>query len=403
MDVIVVGAGLAGLAAAHRLTQAGERVRVLEANDRVGGRCRSTTLANGTAIERGGEFIDPEQHVIRRFCAELQLPLVPHAVDFFRRRQPDGSVPSVADLERTMTQLRDAAWHLTDDISVRKLFESTVDVRQRAILDRIETSSAADADSLSSAFGLAAFHPPQIDHASRVWGGNDRIARELARLLGDRVELRTPVRAIRPSNDRVLVLTDDGSEVAADAVVVAVPLPLVQQLDWAGGLPEQWAPGLDQLGFGDAAKLSVALRRPAKPRAVSGEGRRWWSWNSAGPSDRELSVPAVSCFAGTPGQVDALETEAGAATWLDALRTSRRDLDLVDQDHVLTTWRSEPWARGAYSYARVGWDADAAVALQSPVGRMVLAGEHTAGTIASTMNGALASGERAARVVREVA
>ncbi|MFH7322349.1 flavin monoamine oxidase family protein [Aeromicrobium sp. JJY06] len=403
MKVIVVGAGLAGLAAAHRLVQAGEEVQVLEAGDRVGGRCRSTTLANGVTVERGGEFIDPEQHVIRRFCAELGLPLIPHAVNFFRRRQPDGTTPSIEELHTTMTRLSRAAQQLDEDVSVRTLFHDVFGSQPHAILDRIETSCAGDAGALSARAVLSSFEPPQIDHASRVLGGNDRIARELARTLADRVRLGTPVEAVSDSDGHVVVTTADGSESAADALVLALPLPLLHRLQWDSGLPHEWATGAAQLGFGDAAKLSVAVAEPAAPQAVAGPGRRWWSWNSASPADRSLGSAGVSCFAGTAEQVTELGAVHGADDWLSTLVASRHDLALDPADHVVTAWRSEPWARGAYSFAKVGWDPAAAQALQRRVGRVVLAGEHTAGPLASTMNGALASGERAARVVRAAA
>src|SRR5688500_1852925 len=102
----VVGAGLAGLTCAWTLHRAGYDVVVLEARDRVGGRTWSATLPNGVVVERGGEWIDADQQMIRRLCAELGLPLAPHGVRFHRRRVND-QVSTLAELEQTLRTVSD--------------------------------------------------------------------------------------------------------------------------------------------------------------------------------------------------------------------------------------------------------------------------------------------------------
>jgi monoamine oxidase len=98
--VVVIGAGLAGLHAAWRVHLAGVEVIVLEARDRVGGRTWSQTMADGTIIERGGEFIAPDQEVVRSLCAELGLALSPHGFSFDRRPTPEHAAPTGSSSER---------------------------------------------------------------------------------------------------------------------------------------------------------------------------------------------------------------------------------------------------------------------------------------------------------------
>lgn len=393
----MVGAGLAGLACASYLHRHGYDVVVLEARDRVGGRTWSTTLANGVVVERGGEWIDAEQHVIRRFCADLGLPLAPHGVRFHRRRVDD-TVPTLEELERTLT---DVAGHIPDeDTTVTAAFVAALGERyggDPAYL-RIVTSTAGDPQSASARFHVARAEGARIDAAARVVGGNQLIAEALAGGLGDRVRLRTPVDGVAVEGGKV-VLTTDRESMTVDRAVIAVPLPLLDELAWEPGFPDRWLTGLEHLATGTAVKLSVPTTNRARPDGVQHPGFAWWAWNSLDPAG-DAGVRAVSCFAGGAGARERLEVADGAATWLTALAALRPDLDLIGDEALLTDWETDPWSRGGYSYVLAGRSAaDAASLLQRPAGPLSLAGEYTAGLHSGTMEGALRSGVRAARSV----
>ena len=83
--IVVVGAGLAGLTAALRLTQSGHRVTVLEAGDRVGGRVRSVTMSNGEVGELGGEWLSSDQPSVTALAREVGVRLSEVGVDFAKR------------------------------------------------------------------------------------------------------------------------------------------------------------------------------------------------------------------------------------------------------------------------------------------------------------------------------
>jgi monoamine oxidase len=137
---------------------------------------------------------------------------------------------------------------------------------------------------------------------------------------------------------------------------------------------------------------------------VQDPGLPWWSWNSLDAAG-DTGVAAVSCFAGGDAARTALRVGEGPAAWVDAVAAQRPDLDLLPDGALLTDWASDPWTRGGYSYvlachpADSSHDRDAVAALQRPVGRLVLAGEYTAGPASGTMEGALLSGVRAARTI----
>lgn len=391
----MVGAGLAGMACAWTLARQGYDVVVLEARDRVGGRTWSTVLPNGVVVERGGEWIDADQHVIRRVCAELGLPLAPHGVRFHRRRV-DGAVQSLAELEETLTAV--AARVPEDDCSVAAAFAAAIGTASGdpAFL-RICTSTAGDPSRASARFHVARAEGARIDAAARVVGGNQSITLAMADELGGRVRLSTPVTAIGVEGERAVVTTPE-DVLVLDRLVVAVPLALLDRLSWDPGFPDTWQRGLEGLSTGVAVKLSVPTTVGAPPDGVQHRGLPWWSWNSLDPGG-DLGVAAVSCFAGGPLAREALAVDDGPATWLAALAGLRPDLDLLADQALLTDWETDPWSCGGYSFVLAGRATDASALLQQPQGPLVLAGEHTAGAGSGTMEGALRSGLRAAETV----
>jgi len=387
-----------------KLHRQGVKVTVLEARDRVGGRTFSHTFPDGTTVERGGEFIDAQHHSVHLVCAELGLPLISHGIAFERRARVNGSRPSVEEVENTMAILRAVVQERRSsglpDCSIHDVFMSRFgpDFAHHQICQRLITSMASDPRETSAFMQLAKAGDPYLDAGSRVWGGNQRIALAMAEDLGSRVHLESEVSAVEDRGSQPVVTLRDGSSIHADALVVAVPLSLLGMLNWRSPLPSPWRPGLEQLGFGEAAKLSLQLTRPAAPLGVQSPQGNWWSWNSL-DQHGDASVRAVTAFAGGPETVTGLALPEGTDSWQRSLEQCRPDLSIEQSGAVVTDWRNEPFTRGAYSFGRVGWNESHALELQTLQGRMALAGEHTSALMASTMNGAVASGMRAARVV----
>lgn len=146
--------------------------------------------------------------------------------------------------------------------------------------------------------------------------------------------------------------------------------------------------------YGQAAKLFVALRTPAPPSQTLSVPERFWCYTQLGQDGEPL--PFVGAFAGSPGALESLEVAAGPGRWLEALGRLRPDLDLDVRTVLLSTWAEDPWVQGAYSARSASLPLDKEL-LRRPVGPLVFAGEHTAGAWHGLMEGALRSGERAAR------
>lgn len=389
-SVIVVGAGLAGLHAAWRLHEAGVEVTVLEARDRVGGRTWSHRLPDGAVVERGGEFIAPDDTVLRGLAAELGLRLVPHGFSFDRRPMPDHAAPTDAELHAFNALLAERTAALAEDAPASTVLPAPSPV-ERMALHRVETSLSAPLTQ-ASARRLFAEPPHRYDPSARVRGGNQSVALELAQRLGERVVLSTPVVAIHHTAAGATVTGADGGTHRATGVILAVPLPLLTAMELEPRLPDDVHVAASRTGFGDAAKLHIALAHAPAPGGMAAPDATWWCWTSQAAEDVPEAAPVLSCFAGGTPAAQALTARAALALRPDLVAAR-------DAEPLFTHWAKEPWTRGSYSVPGVGASAADDEAWTRPWGSVVLAGEHTAGPRAATMNGAAASGARAAEVM----
>jgi len=391
---IVVGAGFAGLAAADELYRAGAEITVLEARDRVGGRVWSVPFAGGVA-ERGAEFVLPGNDVVRGLVERLGLSLVRKGTLYGDREPRDGEPVTHEQLSNAVAQIASdpartgQASTLSDALARYELAPAVAE----AIRARIEVSCACPADALAAsvlAEGGAAFGP--FDTYT-VQGGNDRIARELAAGLGDRVRLMSSVRRLAWGDGEIRARAGT-HVVVADAAVIAVPAALLGTISFEPPLPAELVRAARAVHYGQAAKMFVALRASASPSATLSVPGRWWCWTQFGADGRP--APFLAAFAGTPAALERLQVQDGPEQWLAELARLRPDLELDPQTALLSTWEGDPWARGAYSAQAAGSAIDTD-ALTRTVGPLAFAGEHTAGAWHAMMEGALRSGIRAAQ------
>jgi monoamine oxidase len=376
VNVAIVGAGLAGLAAADALVAAGHEVCVLEARDRVGGRVWSQRLRNGAVVEMGAEFILPGNEVIVKTVRRLGLGLWEKGMAY-GWREPRGGEPvtveelraAAALIERSLDPSVSAA-HMLDRL------ELPPGVRE-AIRARVEVSTAVAADHVGAdeLAGVAAISDAP---SHGIADGNQSLAEALA--ARHDVRLSSPVSEISWDGDGVEV---DGR--TADALVLAVPAPEVADITFAPELPARLRDALAGVRYGHAAKLFVPLRERPAPSAVLSVPERYWTWTARAGEDVQ---PVMHAFAGSRAALDRLGVADGPERWIESVARLRPDLALDPDGAVLSTW-----PRGAYSVHRPGGGDPA---LTERYGPLVLAGEYTAGPFAGLMEGALRSGARAA-------
>lgn len=393
MRVAVVGAGLAGLAAADAILAAGHEPVVLEARGRVGGRVHSRTLDNGAVVEMGAEFILPGCTELRALADRLGLGLWDKGMRYGRREPRGVEVPPgalAAAVEAIGAALAGGAG---EGRSVRELL-AALDVEPGArevILARTEVSAAASAD-LIPAGELALLVRVGDLPAPGIAGGNQLLAEALADAVGrGRVRTGEPVRAITTGGDGVVVGTDVGP-VVADRCLIAVPATVVGTIRFEPALPDAIAAATAAIAYGHAAKLFVPLPAPVEPSATLAVPDRYWAWTASG-GDGGASQPLVSAFTGSTAALERLGVDSGPGPWAERLAALRPDLEIDPGRAVLSTWDDDEWARAAYSVAP---PAAAVAELSRRHGRIAFAGEHLGGEMSALMEGAIRSGRAAA-------
>jgi monoamine oxidase len=395
MRIAVVGAGLAGLAAADEARRAGAEVVVLEARDRVGGRVWSRRLENGAVVEMGAEFILPGNTAVRELVSRFGLGLWDKGMRYGRREPRGGPAVTPAELDEAVRVAGRAMDEAPVEMSAARFLDG-LDIAAGArevILARTEISSANSAE-LVSARDLGGIAHIDDDPAPSIAGGNQRLPQALAGSLGPALRLRSPVERVA-WDDRGARVRAAGAELVVDACVVAVPASVLERIHFEPQLPEPLASALGQVAYGHAAKLFVPLRRPAPAGAVMAVPERYWTWTATGP-DQERAQPVVSAFAGSAGALEGLAVESGPKRWLASVERLRGDLALDPSGALLSTWADDPWVRAAYSTSP---PAELAELAATPAGPLAFAGEHLGGAHAALMEGAIRSGRRAAASV----
>ena len=395
LRVAVVGAGLAGLAAADALAAAGHEPVVFEARERVGGRVHSRTLENGAVVEMGAEFILPGCTEVIALAERFGLGLWDKGMRY-GKREPRGVTVTAEAMDAAVAAIDAAlAAGAGEGESVPGLLATlAIDPGAReAILARAEVSAAAPGE-LVPAGELALLARVSDMPAPGIAGGNQRLADALADAVGrERIHLGEPVRAIAAEGEGVVIATDGGS-FEADRCVIAVPATVIDRIELRPALPAA-TEALASIAYGHAAKLFVPLPGPVPPSATLAVPDRYWAWTASGDEDN-ASQPVVSAFSGSAAALDGLAVESGPEPWARRLAALRPDLEIDPARAILSTWDDDEWVAAAYSVATP--DA-AAATLARPHGRVAFAGEHLAGEMSALMEGAIRSGRSAAATV----
>lgn len=397
-NVVVIGAGFAGLAAALELQDAGLDVTVVEARDRVGGRVLSVELDNGEIAELGAEWIFAEDEVLVATIDRLGLVACEAGVDYLRREPRGDGAVTMAELDAF---LETADAHLaTVDPAKRSMGEAIDlapgDERARAVARaRLTGTFASD---LSLVAWRPGWHAGKLAAEPAVYRrmerGNRSIADAAAGELPD-VRLRCVATAIRQDGRGIQV--EAGESVLADAAVVAVPVRLVTELVFDPPLEADQLEAFEGLPMGVASKLASPLDGEPERCAIQCADLPFWFWVADGA---EGTRRVVTSFAGSEIPQGPLGTPTG-----DPRAWVRRLVELAPELRpsgaaVMKVWAEDPLARGAYS----AWDGASLGRrhlFERMHGAVAFAGEHTAGEHSGTMEGALRSGRRAASQVLE--
>lgn len=418
-DALVIGGGIAGLAAARQLTGAGLRIMLLEARDRLGGRIY-TCCTEEYPVELGAEFVHGRPEEIFALAAEAGLPIVPVEGEY--RRKANGAWADAGRLMGKVDQLFEKMPASGPDHSFRHYLDHSGagdEVREQA-LRYVEGFHAADPSIISvHALVRDARAEEAIDgeRQFRMAGGYHSVARAMEERIDGKcceMAMNAAVTEIHWRPGAAVVRTP-AAEFHAPRVIITVPLGVLKSnsIVFSPALPEkQRAMGF--LEMGPAVRVTLGfderfwMRRPEMAGLSflftdDPEFPTWWTGNP-------LSSPLLTAWA-AGHHADALRGQNHDAIVHRAVRALARILGAQDrkiEQRVLRAfthdWQADPFSRGAYSYTAVG-GLDAARTLAAPVERtLYFAGEATNFEgHGGTVHGAIATGHRAAREVLESA
>ena len=419
-DVLIIGAGAAGLLAARQLAAAGRQVVLLEARDRIGGRAHTLTPPGFTRpVEAGAEFIHGAAPITRALLREAGIAWQDTTGQTYQVR--NGEVQDDAAFFAHLSQLLEKLQALDHDLPLADFLTQEFSGAAHAPLRAMATQFAEGYDAAdparASAWALRdEWAADGVDDSPRPVGGYGPLLHWLAdqaQAAGAAVQLRTPVREIRWQPGRAEVVPAAGPAYHARQVLCTVPLG-VWQLDAQQPAYLRFTPELPthraaaaQLGFGAVIKILLEFREnfwqdrlPEMEFLLSDAPVPTW-WTQL-PDTRPLLTGWLAGPAAHRLQAAATETilQQALVSLAGLLATPLETVQAQLRASYVGNWGAEPYAHGAYSYATVG-SAAARATLATPVaGTLFFAGEGLhSGIDAGTVEAALASGQAAAQAM----
>jgi len=445
-DVVVIGAGFAGLTAARAIAKAGQRVVVLEARDRVGGRALNLPLRGGAVTERGATFAGPTQDRILALARELGVPTFPtydtganvYLNEGRRSTYPSDGPTGTAPLDPLILPELTATVALLDQLSAEVPVAAPWSAARAAEYDgqTLETwinahtaterfrrlvpavtrpvfgAEPRELSLLFVLFYIAASgnesNPGTFERnfntsgGAQMWrfeGGTQRIAQLAARDV--KVLLKTPARRISQTAKGVRV-DADGVTVRAKSVIVAIPPTLAGRIDYHPALPAARDQLTQRLGQGTLTKVTAVYDTPfwrdqgLTGTAVSADGLVNATFDDS-PQNGRPGVLFGFVGGDSARAYERMSPAEGRAQVLDELAALFGPQASSPTAFYDSRWTNERWTRGCpVAIAGPGTLLAYGAANRSPVGRIHWAGTETSTFWNGYMDGAVRSGERAA-------
>ncbi|HEY6568040.1 MAG TPA: NAD(P)/FAD-dependent oxidoreductase [Actinomycetota bacterium] len=433
-DVVIVGAGMAGLACALDLRAAGADVVVVEASSRPGGRVRTVTFPDGRWVEAGGEWVDTSHEHVHSLLDRYGLRTIGDGAPWWAREagwieDERGLRPAVDAWAADEEVVAELAWfdELIDAVaaqiadpsdpvahpdaaaidarSIADLFDQArLGPRARFLLDREMAFEYTCAPEEASVLFIAQQRAVTLEaearvtdvRSQRVDGGLSRLAEAMVAELDGLVRFGEPLVRLAQDDQRVVATTTDGT-VEASHAVLACPLVPLRDVEVLPAFEGAFGKGVAELGMGSVVKTFV--RTSSRPPFVWAVTPRFIERLYDATEDQPGGSAILDCYVGGAGA-----RELVRATPDGSQRVSRVRGEIAQMvpplaaglgDGLSQSWSEEPYIGGSFSVWNPGQVTAFWRALREPHGRVRLAGEHVS-TVCGYVEGAIESGRRTA-------
>ncbi len=420
LNVLVIGAGMAGLAAARTLQESGATVTVLEGRDRVGGRVHTSHMWADAPMDLGASWIHGiRQNPITDLADQINAPRLETDYDDGILYGPDGGRLPDREwgkyelFEAQIEQALEQAAQLDMDISIEQAINQFLQPGNLSADEKMHLAlvlnSALEQEWSGSISQLSAQNTP---NDGTGYGGPDVIFPEgysaIPEFLADGLNIRLNETVTKISHDAagVTVTTQQGSY-RADKAIITLPLGVLKKglVEFEPPLPAEKRTVIDQMGVGVLNKVYLRFaepfwnKRPEWFSKLSEERGEWSQWFNLYPY---IQKPIILAFnaADFGTELETFSDEKIVADAMEVLRAMFSADAPEPESFQITRWIADPFAHGSYSFPAVGAPANARKILAQAVeNRLFFAGEATNSDYPATVHGAYLSGTREAEKV----
>jgi monoamine oxidase len=439
-DVVIIGAGIAGLTAAYRLKQAGKRIALYEAKDRVGGRLFNQNLSGGGVVDGGGSWVGPQQTSILALLDELGIKIWPQYTDGRHiliwqgvRKTYKGEMPvlplldqlkimhGIIKLNRMAKKVHGSKRNSFDTMTFGQWLQKHAPTKGSRFFFDIVTATSfgckpeelsllealVHIESAGSLQNLVGVKKAALD--SHIAGGSGGLCQVLAEHIGwENIQLNSPVTKLHQSANGVEIHTASSMTAAKKVIIAADP-----SLACAIAHDDTWTPQRIELEraytMGSGIKVHFVYKRPfwrdhnLSGQSLSDRGLVRITFDVTPPESTEGVLMSFMGRAVIDTELESLlDPKAREMRKLRALkelaeRFGAEALDAVE--YIEQDWRSEPYQTGCVPSLMPGILNQVGDAATKPIGHIHFAGAESSPVWEGHMDGAVYSGERAAREV----
>ena len=410
VDVLILGAGISGLAAAHVLSKKKNlSFAVLEARNRIGGRIWTTSLPHGLTAEHGAEWIGATHKNLLRLCKELGVKLETHrfpAYPYMKNGTPDPILPALLErLESVL--LRTKRTRGLDKVSLLKFLNKHFSPKEVVLLRTMYSAEFAEDARYVSAIRAIVDHMTggKNSHMDfHVVGGNTQLITALAGAVGmHNIFLGQEVVQITQTSSGVVVECASGEVWCAKKVICTLPTQILARTHFSPALPKASRRAAENLKYGNVVKVMLTFpKRFWKKENFSlfSDGLAQYVFHT---TQGQRGPAGTLCVYAVGSRAEKMRAMSMAAIWRELKKVLPKDLHTkgIAPTHMTRhVWAKDNFATGAYAVYQPGEWARVLRAFGKPFHHVYFAGEHLA-TLQGFMEGAAMTGIARAKEITQ--